>query len=60
MLMLCLAFFAFTAIPGWDCSGERCLEYLCNGNMAAVKVFGQLCLLTVFAGPYMTAARCGT
>ena len=26
--MLCLAFFAFTTILGWDYYSERCLEYL--------------------------------
>ena len=36
-LMLCLVFFAFTTILGWDYYGERCLEYLFNRNMTAVK-----------------------
>ncbi len=56
VLMVCLAFFAFTTILGWDYYSERCLEYLCNGNMAAVKVFRYLYLLMVFVGPYMTVA----
>ena len=29
-LMICLVFFAFTTILGWDYYGERCLEYLFN------------------------------
>ena len=36
-LMLCLVFFAFTTILGWDYYGERCLEYLLNRNQTAVK-----------------------
>ena len=30
ILMVCLVFFAFTTILGWDYYGERCLEYLSN------------------------------
>ncbi len=37
LLMLCLVFFAFTTILGWDYYSERCLEYLTGGNMKAVK-----------------------
>lgn len=32
ILMLCLVFFAFTTILGWDYYSERCLEYLTNGH----------------------------
>ena len=32
LLMLCLVFFAFTTILGWDYYSERCLEYLSGGN----------------------------
>ena len=38
-LMLCLVFFAFTTILGWDYYGERCLEYLFNRNKAAVTTY---------------------
>ena len=54
ILMLCLVFFAFTTILGWDYYGERCLEYLANGNKTAVKVYKWLYILAVFIGPYMT------
>ena len=53
-LMLCLVFFAFTTILGWDYYSERCLEYLSNGKMKAVKVFRFLYITAVFIGPYMT------
>lgn len=55
-LMLCLVFFAFTTILGWDYYGERCLEYLSNRNMKAVKVYRWLYIGAVFIGPYMTVA----
>ena len=55
-LMLCLVFFAFTTILGWDYYGERCLEYLFNRNMTAVKTYRWLYILCVFFGPYMTVA----
>lgn len=55
-LMLCLVFFAFTTILGWNYYGERCLEYLFNRNKTAVKAYRWLYILAVFIGPYMTVA----
>ena len=55
-LMLCLVFFAFTTILGWDYYGERCLEYLFNRNKAAVTTYRWLYIICVFIGPYMTVA----
>lgn len=55
-LMVCLVFFAFTTILGWDYYGERCLEYLFNRNKTAVKTYRWLYILCVFIGPYMTVA----
>lgn len=54
LLMLCLVFFAFTTILGWDYYSERCLEYLTGGRMKVVKVYRWLYILAVFIGPYMT------
>ncbi len=56
ILMLCLAFFAFTTILGWNYYGERCLEYLTNRNMKAVKIYRALYIVAVFIGPYMTVS----
>lgn len=56
MLMLCLTFFAFTTILGWDYYSERCLEYLSNGNQKAVLIYRYMYILAVFSGPYMTVA----
>ncbi len=60
VLMLCLVFFAFTTILGWDYYSERCLEYLSHGNMKLVKVFRWLYILAVFIGPYMTVSEVWT
>ena len=54
ILMLCLIFFAFTTILGWDYYSERCLEYLSGGNIKHVKIFRWVYILAVFIGPYMT------
>jgi AGCS family alanine or glycine:cation symporter len=54
ILMVCLVFFAFTTILGWNYYGERCLEYLSNKSEVAVNVYRWLYILAVFIGPYMT------
>ena len=60
ILMLCLVFFAFTTILGWDYYSERCLEYLTKGNKKVIKVFRYLYILAVFIGPYMTVSEVWT
>lgn len=60
ILMVCLVFFAFTTILGWDYYSERCLEYLTNGNQKAVKGYRWLYILAVFIGPYMTVSAVWT
>ena len=60
ILMLCLVFFAFTTILGWDYYSERCLEYLSGGNKKAIKVFRWLYIAAVFIGPYMTVSAVWT
>ena len=54
LLMLCLIYFAFTTILGWDYYSERCLEYLSGGKKKLVKAYRWLYILAVFVGPYMT------
>lgn len=54
ILMLCLVFFAFTTILGWDFYSERCLEYLSSGKEKYVKCYRWLYIFAVFIGPYMT------
>ncbi len=54
ILMLCLVFFAFTTILGWDYYSERCLEYLTGGHKKSILTYRWLYILAVFIGPYMT------
>ena len=54
LLMMCLTFFAFTTILGWDYYSERCLEYLTGGNMNIVKVYRWIYIAAVAVGPYLT------
>lgn len=60
LLMLCLVFFAFTTILGWDYYSERCLEYLTGGKKKVIKTYRWLYILAVFIGPYMTVAAVWT
>ena len=60
ILMICLVFFAFTTILGWDYYGERCLEYLSGKNMTAVMIYRILYIAAVFIGPYMTVSAVWT
>ena len=60
ILMLCLIFFAFTTILGWDYYSERCLEYLTGRDMTAVLVFRWLYIIAVFIGPFMTVSAVWT
>lgn len=54
ILMICLVFFAFTTILGWDYYSERCLEYLAGGRKKVVLVYRWIYILAVLIGPYMT------
>lgn len=60
ILMICLVFFAFTTILGWDYYSERCLEYLTNGKMGVVKGYRWVYIVAVFIGPYMTVSAVWT
>ena len=54
ILMLCLMFFAFTTILGWDYYSERCLEYLTGGKKTPLQVYRWLYILAVLIGPFLT------
>ena len=60
VLMLCLAFFAFTTILGWDYYSERCLEYLVGGQTKAITIYRWLYIFVVFIGPYLTVSAVWT
>ncbi|MCM1286091.1 MAG: sodium:alanine symporter family protein [Acetobacter sp.] len=55
ILMVCLAFFAFTTILGWNYYSERCIEYL-TGNQKVVKAYRVIYIFAVLIGPYMTVS----
>ena len=56
ILMLCLVFFAFTTILGWDFYGEKCLDYLSGSNKVLRLVYRFLYIAAVLVGPYLTVA----
>ncbi len=56
ILMICLVFFAFTTILGWDFYGEKCLDYLSKGNKYVRFTYRILYILAVLIGPYLTVA----
>ena len=60
LLMLCLVFFAFTTILGWNYYSEKCLEYLIGNKPAVLKGYRWLYILAVFIGPFMTVSAVWT
>ncbi|MDO5519140.1 MAG: sodium:alanine symporter family protein [bacterium] len=60
LLMLCLVFFAFTTILGWNYYSERCLEYLVGNKPNVIKGFRWIYILAVFIGPFMTVTAVWT
>ena len=54
ILMVCLVFFAFTTILGWDYYSEKCLEYIIGNKPKAIKVYRWIYIACIFIGPYMT------
>ena len=59
ILMICLCFFAFTTIIGWDYYSERSLEYLFD-NMTIVKAYRWLYIFAVLIGPFFTVSAVWT
>lgn len=60
ILMICLVFFAFTTILGWDYYSEKCVEYLVGDKPEVLNGFRWLYILAVFIGPYMTVSAVWT
>jgi AGCS family alanine or glycine:cation symporter len=60
LLMLCLVFFAFTTILGWNYYSERCLEYLIGNHGKVVKAYRWVYIACVFIGPFMTVSAVWT
>ncbi len=53
LLMMSLAFFAFTTIIGWNYYAERALAYLVGENKIAITIFRWLWIVTVLVGPFI-------
>lgn len=60
ILMVCLVFFAFTTILGWNYYSEKCLEYLVGNRPGILKGYRWLYILAVFIGPFMTVSAVWT
>ncbi len=60
IMMICLAFFAFTTILGWDYYSERCLQYLVGDKKKVLMGYKWLYILAVFIGPYLTVSEVWT
>ena len=60
ILMLCLVFFAFTTILGWNYYSERCLEYIIGDKKNVIKAYKWLYILCIFIGPFMTVSAVWT
>lgn len=60
LLMLCLVFFAFTTILGWNYYSEKCLEYLVGDKPAVLIAYRWLYIICVFIGPFMTVSAVWT
>lgn len=54
ILMICLVFFAFTTILGWNYYSEKCLAYLTGSNKPATIVFRCIYIAAVFMGAFLT------
>ena len=54
ILMICLVFFAFTTILGWDYYSEKCLEYIIGNKPKAIMIYRWIYIGCIFIGPYMT------
>ena len=60
ILMVCLVFFAFTTILGWNYYSEKCMEYLVGNKPKMLKVYRWLYILAIFIGPFMTVSAVWT
>lgn len=60
ILMMCLVFFAFTTILGWDYYSERCVEYLVGDKPTVIKIYRWLYIVAIFIGPFMTISAVWT
>ena len=60
LLMICLVFFAFTTIIGWNYYSERCIEYIVGDKPKVIMAFRWIYIFAVLIGPFMTVAEVWT
>lgn len=60
ILMICLAFFAFTTILGWNYYSEKCLQYLVGDKKGVLLTYRWLYIAAIFIGPYLTVSAVWT
>ncbi len=53
ILLLCIIFFAFTTIIGWNVYGVKCINYLTNNNKKAVIIYLIIYLFMVYLGAFL-------
>ena len=51
---ICLTFFAFTTIVGWNFFGKVNVQYLFNNNKVAVAIYSVVSLAFIFAGTLLS------
>ena len=56
VLMVCLCFFAFATIIGWNFYAEACLKFLTGEKENAKKIYRLAYLLVIALAPYVTAS----
>lgn len=56
VLMVCLCFFAFATVIGWNFYAESCLRYLTGENRRVQLLYRVAYLLVIALSPYITAA----
>lgn len=54
VLVVCLIFFAFATIIGWNFYAERCVQYLTGTQPGVRKLYRVFYLLVIAIGPYVT------
>ncbi len=54
LLMMCLTFFAFTTILGWNYYSDRCLSYLTGAKKKYASVYKWVYISAIFIGSYLT------
>ena len=60
LLTLCLVFFAFSTILGWNVYAERCMRYLCNGRARWMRGYRVAYIAAVLVGPYLSVSSAWT